>query len=134
MIFLALLAQATTAPALGAIGRQQLPATGCAAYLWSVTDRQLVAMASAEPAQLHVVVDGKPVDLPRVAQHGEGGLGFAASTDYLGGDVAATLDLAVAIRADLRQGGTVPQATLRLDVAHHDALVVPLGGLIGCAS
>ena len=133
MILLALLAQAA-APVLDPIGRQQLPATGCAAYLWSASDRQMVAMASADPAQLRVVVDGKPVDLARVSQHGEGGLGFAASTDYGSGEVAATLDLTVAIRADLRDGGTVPQATLRLEIAHRDALVVPLGGLIGCRS
>ncbi len=133
MILLALLIQAAAAPTLGAIGTQQLPANGCAAYLWSASDRRLVAMASADPAQLRIALDGKvPVELPRVGQHGEGGFGLAASTDYRGGEVAATLDLTIAARADLKDGATVPQATLRIDQAGRDTVIVPLAGLIGC--
>ncbi|WP_254604864.1 hypothetical protein [Sphingomonas bacterium] len=117
---------------LDAIGRQQLPATGCAAYLWSAADRRLVAMASADPATLRVTIDGKPIDLPRTAQRGDGGFGLAASTDYRSGDLAATLDLTVATRGDLKDGATVPQATLRIEQAGRDVLIAPLGGLIGC--
>ena len=132
MIALALALQAAAAPGLGAIGRQQLPTTGCAAFLWSAADRTLVAMASADPARLRIAIDGKPVDLPRVGQHGEGGLGLAASTDYRGEDMAATLDLTVASNAGLRDGAMVPQATLRIERTGRDTLIVPLGGMIGC--
>lgn len=135
MMILALALQAAPAPTLQAIGRQQLPATGCAAYLWGAADRKLVAMASADPASLRLALDGKPpVDLPRVAQRGEGGYGLAASADYRAGDIAATLDLTVATRADLKDGAAVPQATLRVEAAGRDVLIVPLGGMIGCRS
>lgn len=137
MILLALLLQVGTAPAsapvLGAIGQQQLPAAGCAAYLWSAADRRLVALASADPARLRLALDGRaPTDLPRIAQHGDGGLGLAATAEYRSGDVTATLDLTIAVRADLKDGATVPQATLRIEQAGRDVLIVPLAGLIGC--
>ena len=136
MMLLALLLQAGTAPTLppmlGAIGKQELPAAGCAAYLWSAADRKLVAMASADPARLRLALDGKTVDLPRLGQHGDGGFGLAATTDYRGGDVAATLDLTIASRGDLKDGATVPQATLRIEQPGRDVLILPLGGLIGC--
>ena len=43
-------------PLLGPIGQQALPTKGCAAYLWSTADRQLVAMASVDRATLRVSV------------------------------------------------------------------------------
>lgn len=129
MMTLAFLA---TTPLLGAIGRQELPDTGCAAYLWNTGDRQLVAMASADPARLRIALDGKPVDLIRADQHGEGGYGLAATTDYRGDGVAVTLEIAVATRADLKDGAAVPQATLRLAASGRDEVIVPLAGLIGC--
>jgi hypothetical protein len=113
MISLALmlaLQAATPAPAansgpgpLGAIGQQKLPAKGCAAYLWSMdAGRQLVAMATADPAQIRLAIDGK------------------------------TLDMAVAVRADISAGATVTSATLRIDRPGRDTVVMPVGGLIGC--
>ena len=47
-------------------------------------------------------------------------------------DVAATLDLTIASRGDLKDGATVPQATLRIEQPGRDVLILPLGGLIGC--
>lgn len=135
-----LLALAQTAPAsvagtpLSAIGRQDLPAKGCSAYLWSLgTERALVAMAVADPAQLRLAIDGTPKDYARSLQSGEGGFGFAGVTTYRGGDVTATLDLTVATRADLTKGASIPQATLRIERPGRDVVVVPVGGLIGCA-
>ena len=89
-------------------------------------------MAGTDPARLTIDLDGKPVTLPRVAQHGEGGYGLAASTDYRAGDVAATLDVTVAPSASLTDGAQVPEAMLHLRVAGKDELIVPLGGMIGC--
>lgn len=123
---------------LGAIGRQELPAHGCAAFLWvaggapTVAKTGPAAMAIAEPALLRLSLDGTTVDLPRVSQHGQGGFGLAATTDYRTATLAATLELTIATRADLRDGAAVPQATLRLRRNGEDELVVPLAGLIGC--
>lgn len=118
---------------VGAIPKQQLPAVGCAAFLWSSGERRtLVAMAVADPAQIRLSIDGNVADYARTAQSGAGGYGFAAVTRYALGDVTATLDMAIATRADLTQGATVPDATLRIDRPGHDTIIMPVAGLIGC--
>jgi hypothetical protein len=128
-----LLAQA--APELGPIGKQALPAKGCAAFLWSNgPKRELVAMATADPAQLRLKLDGKTFDVARAAQQGAAGFGFAGSTEYRGADVTAFLDLAVETKQDLTGGGVVPAATLRIDRPGRDTVIAPVAGIVGCAS
>ncbi len=117
---------------LGAIGRQKMPAKGCAAFVWSIADRKLVAMATAQPAQLRLSIEGKTVDVAQVAMRGEGGLGFSGSTDYAGGDVIATLDMKIVVKRELAKGAQVTDAVLRVERRGGDALIVPVAGLIGC--
>lgn len=134
LIALALQGAPAAAPlALDAIGRQRLPAKGCAAFVWSITDRKLVAMASADPAQLRLSIDGRTVDIAKVAERGEGGLGFSGTTDYAGAEMTATLEMTIAIRAELAKGARVTDAVLRVERRGGDVLVVPVAGLIGCA-
>jgi hypothetical protein len=116
---------------IGEIAPQALPASGCAAYLFtSGPKRYFVAMAA--PGSLRLSLDGAQQDLARAAQTGSAGYGLAAETDYRAGDVAASLSLTVAQRADLRDGAVVPAATLRIDRPGKDGVVVALVGLIGC--
>ena len=124
------------APALGPIGRQALPASGCAAYLWSSAgDRTLVAMAVATPPQIRLALDGAaPADLALASGEGAPSYGLAPTGTYRSGDVTATLALTVATRGDLRGGAVVQQGTLTVERPGRDALVVPVAGLIGCAS
>lgn len=130
---IALLLMLQDAPALGAIGRQALPETGCAAYLWdNAPERRLVAMATAEPARLRLRIDGQTIDLARAGQQGAAGYGFAGVTDYAGGDLRVALDMSVQARADLSGGAVVPAATLRVERPGRDVLVAPVAGLIGC--
>lgn len=117
---------------LGAIGKQALPARGCAAFLWSAPDRALVAMATADPARLRLSIDGRETDVPLADAQGPGGYGFSGTMRYRGSDVTATLDLTIAERADLTAGAAIPAATLRIDRTGRDTVVVPLAGLIGC--
>lgn len=120
---------------LGGLRPQNLPKRGCGAYLFSTgRTKTLAAMALAEPASLRLALDGAVVDYPRERQGGVGGYGFAGETVYRGRDVTATLSMTIVERADLRLGATVPEATLRVDRPGKDSLVVPLAGLIGCAS
>lgn len=127
-------AQAASAPLLPApLPPQSLPRSGCAAYLWSVADRRLVAMASADPARLRIALSGKPADYDRQSQSGTGGFGFATSTRYATADAMVTLDMTVTTRADLTDGALVQQATLTIERAGADAIVIPVGGLVGCA-
>jgi len=140
MLLPALLLGQTAPPAsidglpLGAIPRQTLPEHGCAAFLWSAGEtRALIAMASAEPASLRLSIDGTITDLPRSAEQGAAGFGFAETTEYRAGTTSATLVISVKTRGDLKQGAVVPEATLRLDREGKDSVVLPVAGMIGCS-
>ena len=120
---------------IGAIPTQALPTTGCAAFLWTATGtRALVAMAGADPAQLRLSIGGTLTDLPRTEQHDAGGFGFAGTTQYQAGDVTAVLTMSIVTRGDLKDGASVPEATLRIDRTGQDSIVVPVAGLVGCAT
>lgn len=133
LLVAAIAAQAVPAvPALGAIGEQRLPAKGCAAYLWSTTDRQLVAMATAEPATIRVSIGGKTLDLARTGGDGAGKLGFPDALEYRGGDVTARLTMDIVQQEGLTNGAKVPTGSLQVDRTGQDGIVVPVAGLIGC--
>jgi hypothetical protein len=147
LLFLAALAQAAppAAPAapspsidglpIGAIPRQDLPARGCAAYLWTASGtRALVAMAQADPARLRLSIAGTIVDLERSGQVGAGGFGFAETNDYGSGSTAAKLTLKIEPRESIVGGALVPEGILQIDRAGQDSLVVPVAGMIGCAA
>lgn len=120
---------------IGGLSRQAIPAQGCAAYLFSTgKTRTLVAMASAAPGTLRLALDGTAADYARAAQTGSIGYGFGANTEYRGGEVTATLDLTVQTRKDLTQGAVVDTGTLRIDRPGRDTIVLPVAGLIGCAT
>ncbi|TPG12805.1 hypothetical protein [Sphingomonas oligophenolica] len=121
-------------PLLGAIGTQSLPKTGCAAFLWSTTDRALVAMAVADPAMLRLSIDGKTVDLARSAQQGAAGLGFGATTSYAADGITARLEMTIVPRENLALGAQVPEASLQVDRAGRDTIIAPVAGLVGCTT
>lgn len=142
--FMLAAAQAAAAPStpasgidglpIGALPQQALPARGCAAYLFSTgTTRVLAAMATADPATLRLVIDGRTVDLPRTGATGAATLGLNAEGVYRGGDVVATVQMTIELRQNLTAGAAVPSATLRLDREGRDSVVMPLAGLVGCA-
>ena len=117
-----------------ALPKQDLPAKGCAAFLWSASGtRALIAMATADPAQLRLSIAGTITDLARDQQQGTGGFGFADTVEYRAGNVTATLDMKIVARGDLKDGASVPEGTLRLDRTGQDSVVLPVVGLIGCA-
>ncbi|MEG3174938.1 hypothetical protein U1872_01750 [Sphingomonas sp. RB3P16] len=119
---------------IGAIPRQELPAKGCAAYLWTASGtRTLVAMAGADPARLRLAVDGKITDLDRTAQVGAGGFGFAEKNDYGAGSIAAKLTMRIETRESIRDGAVVPEGLLEIDRSGQDSIMVPVAGIIGCA-
>ncbi|WP_374942704.1 hypothetical protein [Sphingomonas sp.] len=133
MIVALLLQAAAVLPSPGVLPQQDLPSKGCAAYLWSVADRSLVAMASADAATLRVSIDGAVVDIARARESGVGDYGFAGVTDYAGRGLTATLDMTIARKTDLAGGAAVPAGTLTLARTGQDSVVVPVAGLIGCA-
>ena len=79
-----------------------------------------------------MVVDGTTRDLPRVTAVGATALGFAQSATFAAGDITAMLQLNVTTREDLSGGGVVGDGVLQVARAGRDAIVVPVGGLVGC--
>lgn len=119
---------------IGALAAQSLPARGCAAYLFSTgATRTLAAMATADPGSIRLVLDGAVADYPRVGQSGTANLGFAPVSEYRLGDVTVRLEMAVSRRAGLADGALISSAMLRIDRGAKDGIIMPLGGLIGCA-
>ncbi|MET4895556.1 hypothetical protein RN629_00110 [Sphingomonadaceae bacterium jetA1] len=116
---------------LGTLPRQALPQRGCAAFLWTVEDQRLVAMA--EHGRLRIMLDDKPVDLPVTRAEGAGAFGFAGVTSYAGSGAAVTLSMTVVQRDTLKDGAIVGDASLRVARNGGDEIAVPVGGLIGCA-
>lgn len=120
---------------IGGIGRQSLPAKGCAAYLFSTGEtRTLVAMAGADAGTLRIALDGQVRDYARAASGAAVDLGFASQTRYVAGDTAATLSMTITRRPDLAQGAIVSDATLLVERAGKDGVIMPLAGMIGCAT
>jgi hypothetical protein len=134
LLFQAAAAAGIDGTPLGTLPPQTLPVRGCAAYLWSAgTQNRLVAFAASDPAGLRLVIDGKLTDLAREGGDGPVSFGLAATTHYRAGDATAILTASVQTRADLA-GGAAISATLRLDRPGRDGIVMPVGGLIACAS
>ena len=118
---------------IGAIPPQELPQGSCAAFLWTRTNTHgLVAMMTADPARIRFAPGGTLTDLVRVSQQGGGDFGFLATTDYAGGDFRLSIDMEIVKRNDLADGATIPNATIRIDRAGQDTVIVPAVGLIGC--
>lgn len=119
---------------ISALPPQQLPAKGCAAFLWTRTPSMaLVAMASTDPASLRLTIGGKVTDLPISAQNGIGGLGYSQITEYKGRGTTATLQIMVRTDASTPKSGSISDATLRIDRAGRASVVIPVAGAIGCA-
>ena len=125
------MAQAAVPPVLGTLPKQSLPDKGCAAYLWAVQDQRFVAMV--EPGRLRIMLDGKSTDLAAAEAGGGGTLGLASTTRYAGAGVTATLDMTITQRETLQDGAIVSDASIRLTRGDQDEIVVPVGGLVGCA-
>lgn len=119
---------------LDAIGRQSLPRSGCAAYLWNKDNRRLVAMAGADAATLRLSIDGKTIDLARTGQEGTLSLGFGTTMTYAADGVTAKLDMTIVPRENLVGGAQVPDGALAVTRAGSDTIVVPVAGLVGCTA
>ncbi len=119
---------------------QAMPVRGCAAYLFAKGDKpEFVAMASADPAQLRLSIGGAVIDVARTGQSGQadtggGSFGFAGVTEYAGANVTAVLDMKIEKRGDIKDGAAVRDATLRVDRAGQDSVVVAVAGIVGCAA
>ena len=118
---------------IGALAPQSLPASGCAAYLFSIGQPPLfVAMAGADNRTLRLSLDGRTIDLPLAEQSGIAVHGFSPTSQYRTAEASATLDMDIVERPNLADGAAVSEATLRIERAGQDGVVIPLAGLVSC--
>ncbi len=68
-----------------------------------------------------------------VGAGGGGTLGLASTMRYAGAGITATLDMTITQRETLQDGAIVSDASIRLTRGNQDEIIVPVGGLVGCA-
>lgn len=117
---------------IAALPQQQLPASGCAAFLWTKgASRQLVAMVTE--GALRYAPGGRITDLPRTTIRREGMMGIAADATYTAGSATVAADLTIVQQQGLQQGALIPEGTISIGAAGEETVVVPVAGLVGCA-
>lgn len=112
-----------TALGLAELPPQSLPpGAGCAIFLWTRGEPPLrIAMLAERQATLRLMLDGRAVDLPRLATPGA----------YGNGEVQALLDLRLEPEPRL-PAATMVSGVLRLERPGADELAIAVGGLRAC--
>lgn len=117
---------------LGSLPKQDLAPGECGIFLWKVGEgARLLLVARANPPVARIMLDGKVVDLSRIAS-----ADAAPVTDpkarYGDGATGIALDLAIEERQGLSDGAVIPSGSLRLDRAGGASFIVPVTGLLAC--
>lgn len=128
-------AQPSTPPAalpaqLGELPPQELPAGQCALFLWDRASGKRMAMMTANPAILRLVIDGRSTDLPRAAAEGTAVMGFAPITRYRSAN--RSYDVRLTILPASTGGAVVRDGSLAITESDGTSMVLPVAGLAGC--
>ncbi|WP_156678587.1 hypothetical protein [Sphingomonas profundi] len=115
---------------LGALPRQALGAGECGLFLWKAApSARLVLMAkSGPPTFARILLDGRPVDLPRL---GGGDFASEPTARYGDGRITLSLELSIENRRGLSDGAVVA-GSLGLERTDGDGFVLPVTGLLAC--
>ena len=119
------------------VGLQEIPAQRlesgqCALFLWTRDQppkRVFVALQS--PAVARVKVDGRVLELARVAWEGEAQFGHPPMQRFAGAGLELTVRIQTDTRSGLVGGAVAPAATIEYRTAGWET-VVPAAGMIGC--
>ena len=116
---------------LGTLQRQTLGAGECGLFLWRPgADGRLVLMAkSGPPPFARIILDGRTLDLPRLAG---GDLATDPNARYGDGRITASLDLTLERRDGLSDGAVVRAGSVRIDRTDGDGFSLPVAGLLAC--
>lgn len=120
---------------LGALPKQDLKPGECAIFLWKTGEgARLLLVAWPDPPRARILLDGKPVDLPRLpAAAGAAPVqGQDPHARYGDGAITLTLDLTIEARAGLTDGAVIPSGSLAFGRQNGESIVVPVRGLLGC--
>jgi hypothetical protein len=113
---------------------QTLAAGQCALVLWSnPAEPKRIAMTIDEPAIARIQIDGRLVQLPRVAGTGEAIHGMFAQQIYRGEGLSLAVSFTAAPR-EMNGGAVIPTAVVEYTDANGWAAVIPAAGMIACRS
>ncbi len=130
-------AEAAPAPTGGlpleALPTQTLAGGQCALFLWArTTPPRRVFMALQDPAVARIRVDGRSVDLPRMAAEGENAYGHAPMQRYEGEGIVLTMTIQMDARSGLVGGAVIPTGSLEYRDARGWETIIPVAGMVGC--
>ncbi|WP_310498976.1 hypothetical protein [Sandarakinorhabdus sp.] len=117
---------------LGDLPQQPLAKNSCAMFLWERATGRRIAMATAQPSQMLVILGGRATSLPGIdsSEAGAPVLGFAAKRQYRSAAITVALDLAIVPATS--GGAIIRDGILTLTQDDGTAIVAPVAGIIGC--
>lgn len=123
-------ALAASALPLAELPPQEMANGSCAMFLWERSTRRRVLMATAQPATVKVIHNGKATLLAQASAENAPVLGFTPIARYAGEAFSIGLDLTI----DANEAGNaiVRDGTLTYTAADGAAVVAPVAGIIGC--
>lgn len=113
-----------------------LEAGRCGLYVWAQSAQQplFIAVAYNTPAQVHVRIDGRERVLPRTSFDGAPNSGHFEVQTFEDRNMALTLDVAFDLERPLRDGASIRSGVMRVRDREGWETIVPIGGLLACAS
>lgn len=113
-----------------------LEAGRCGLYVWAQSAQQplFIAVAYNTPAQVHVRIDGRDRVLARTSFDGAPNSGHFEVQTFEDRTIALTLDVAFDLERPLRDGASIRSGVMRVRDREGWETIVPIGGLLACAS
>lgn len=115
---------------------QPLEAGRCGLYVWAQSAQQplFIAVAYNNPAQVHVRIDGRDRVLPRTGFDGNPNSGHFEVQTFEDRTISLTLDVTFDLERPLRDGASIRSGVMRVRDREGWETIVPIGGLLACAS
>ncbi|MCR6643542.1 MAG: hypothetical protein NVV62_02910 [Terricaulis sp.] len=108
----------------------------CGLYVWAQSAQQplFIAVAYNTPAQVHVRIDGRDRVLARTSFDGAPNSGHFEVQTFEDRNMALTLDVTFDLDRPLRDGASIRTGVMRVRDREGWETIVPIGGLLACAS
>ncbi len=120
-------------PFLGELPMQDLGRGQCALVLWAQrASPQRLLVTLNQPAVARIEVEGKTIELARVAQSGQPLFGQYPETRYRGEGLSLGVSFTIDTAKGLNGGAVVSSAVVEYVDAKGWMTIIPTAGLIGC--
>ncbi|MCH8686337.1 hypothetical protein [Pedomonas mirosovicensis] len=118
---------------IGTLPPQDLSAGTCGLFLWARSaERNMIFYATDRTATAQMMVDGKPVSLPRSLAEGDLVFGHYTTQEFAQGDLRVRAVIAPQPNSGIIGGAVVRRGMLNVSDGTGPDLVLPVAGLIAC--